>query len=314
MNKHLWSNPTIFDLATTFSVVNNSLTAAKFLPWLQLPGFPVVTLDYRSDTRTLTATQQPISHYLVRKNNNNEAVPFTWWVHFNVNFISMMSGNVAYKATLDFTSTSTSITIPQGIAPWDFFIGNINLTSYLIVNYASENMWSAEFLRVSDRFFHPRIQRLVLLQTLYMLTYMSHQPLSLYMELSQTLSPTLSIMLTQGGTRERNEALNVYQTLLEQWGTISFVVGSTTSLYMPLRLALAYTVMIPAARFIPWEGGSSVLSQARTLIFFWGVYYGLDAAAVPLVSQSVAKYYANGGQVPDDVKPAVYLAMVMYNG
>ena len=269
------------------------------LPWLLQSGFPVIRLSVNS-TNALTLTQTPISKYLPNTNP-------LWWIYLPLRGSS--NSGQTFEISAEFQTPSWTISLPQG--NW-LIEANYNFTGYFGIAYGDQ--WPAITAHVMSPEFHPTVDRQLLVQSLFYLTRLSHEPLTHYLEYLDAFSPLLASFIS-GTPDQLADALYVYPIILQQISDLAAVTKTEPAVFQELQNHLNTHFLADAVRALRWMGGDDeTLSALRSPIFFWAIYFGLNSAELPIVNQAIHMYPQNGKNLPDDIKSAVYLAVAKYNG
>eukprot|EP00041_Stephanoeca_diplocostata_P021610 m.505868 g.505868 ORF g.505868 m.505868 type:complete len:1036 (+) comp21866_c0_seq1:194-3301(+) len=132
LGSHLWQNPTVEDLMRAldapFKNTGSPPAMDAMLPWLQRPGFPVITLA--TEGTTLTATQTPMSKYL--------GVADPWWIPLNVQVTTIQ--NATSVLSLDFSTSNVSTRLEDDVGT---VVGDPAFWGFFIVRYADDAAWDA---------------------------------------------------------------------------------------------------------------------------------------------------------------------------
>lgn len=177
LKKYKYTNPTTGDLLDSFDEYTNYTMdyKSKFMPWLTLSGFPIVTMDYKPEAGILKVTQKPCSRYL--PNNIDQ---YLWFVSLPIS----PDGNLMSEEFIEFSTVETQIVLNTQS---EFLQGNANHTSYFVVNYSTMDQWNSVIgTMISPSY--DSVLRNLLVQDVFILTQMSHQPIDVALSMLSSFS------------------------------------------------------------------------------------------------------------------------------
>lgn len=176
LNKYQFTNPTTGDLLDSFDIyTNNSLQLKeKFMPWLTLSGFPIITMNYTSNGE-ISLTQKPCSRFLPLNQTD-----YSWFITLPIS----MNGDLSYFQYVNFSSHSYTYQLDDS-SNFEFLQGNANHTSYFVVNYSTMNQWQEIFNFMNSNSYN-EVYRGLFIQDIFILTQMSHQSIDIPLAMINT--------------------------------------------------------------------------------------------------------------------------------
>jgi hypothetical protein len=217
LKRHTWQNPTVEDMMRSLddSFVAMGLPTAvdAMLPWLQRPGYPVVTLSVVNGSK-LVAKQIPVSPYL--KNQS------PWWIPLQVytSHISATSNANHTSALLSFNTTSAMM---EFNAPLSELVGDPLFYGFFIVRYDTDALWNSRLLSATKKHIDsPDYTRCLLFQ-LTLLVEMSHERTQRLSDALSVFTPILASNPRLGGW-EGESAL--YEMIMKRTTPIIATLGS----------------------------------------------------------------------------------------
>lgn len=264
VNAHLWSNPTVEDLMRSldpaFEAAGSPPAMDAMLPWLQRPGFPVVTLVVKQEQQggavvaTLHASQAPISPFLPPA---RAAEP--WWIPLRVS----CDGGAPFL--FEFNTTIASMAVPmkrsEGSGADNGRTANTTMTcvgdpqfrGFFSVRYAQDSQWAARIAGAAASLTStPDYTRALAFHTFIMAT-MAHEPASIPARLLTALAPALAQNKRLGGYAGSGD---LYTMLLTRAAPVTAVLdaGGATSAAAAGEFRAAVRALVgPLANWLGWE-------------------------------------------------------------
>lgn len=279
LNKWAFTNPTTGDLLDSFDAYTNNQYGykEKFLPWLSLAGFPVVTLDYNPTSNTVVARQAPVSRYVPELPENN-----VWFITVSVS----VNGDLNSLQYINFTQLSTSpisLSAPSG----QFIIGNANHTSYLVTNYPDEQ-WAPVLNQLASPTYDAVLRNL-LVQDVFILAQMSHQTVQLPLNMTSAF---------------QNLQLSTYWTFALPLLLEVTVPLDSEPYYSSIQQSLVQSLQ-PVVSYV---SSSNVDASFKSLVLFYDVLFG-DMARV---NSYLSQFNTNPNSISSDMQQAVYWSVGRY--
>jgi hypothetical protein len=320
---HLWQNPTVEDLMESlnpaFRHVGSPPATESMLPWLQRPGFPVITLWCEGST--VHATQQPISSHLPPLATGESSA---WWVPLRV---SMSPSSPSFL--FEFSTASASMPVPAehlSKSTAAVLLGDPNYLGFFIVRYNSTADWDARIaVAVQDLASKPDYTR-ALVYHVALLVRMGHEKLDTLCSLLSALGPALATNSVVGGFDGSGDLYHLIATNTAPLASVASAGGvgqaltrTVAAVLGPLATKLGWTASATApaqhtraaASAIPWpqheDAGVDARSRdsLRPLVLLAAVQYGDadtiavalrnfrgSAASPPAGPEARAEYYA----------------------
>ena len=218
VRSHLWANPTVEDLmrslAPAFAKASSPAPMNSMLPWLQRPGFPVLTISLVQEQDaesglSLHVSQQPISKYLPVDRADEP-----WWVPLQVS----IGGGTEFL--VQFNTSEVTLDVPASaisalsVGTVQSCVGDPALWGAFIVRYAEQEQWSQriEAIVSPSGEFSVSHARALAFQSILLAT-MAHEPVSLPVLVLSRLAPALDQISKIGGYAGTGD---IYTFLLTQ--------------------------------------------------------------------------------------------------
>ena len=188
-----WSNPTVEDLMRSldgaFEAAGSPSAMSAMLPWLERPGFPVVTLSvYETQAAgwSVRASQRPISPYIPTRASE------PWWIPLRISVGGAAPFNFEFNTTEAVAPVPTYAVGGQNVngtaAPT--CVGDPTFHGMFLVRYSDRAQWDARIAwAASERVNYSYVRALVF--QIILLTSMAHEPVALLSSTISMLTPRL---------------------------------------------------------------------------------------------------------------------------